>query len=196
MTLNVRNFGYAVQSGLAVSINIPPPLDFVYQHLSDSRIVTRLRQIPCNYCFLGGIIQTRDVNIMVTSWATHLNRCKIFKNRDRMMVSKKRVEFVKDDVIGHIVTRTSLDWQKIENAWQNTNIARKADPRIMLNCQSFHYGLLPLCIFFWGHISSLNETCLSFGFMLFWNQEMLLSNGILIKYFDQTPTCKIKASQS
>jgi hypothetical protein len=51
-----------------------------------------------------------------------------------MMVSKKRVEFVKDDVINHIITRTSSDWQKIENAWQSTNIARKADPRMMLNC--------------------------------------------------------------
>jgi len=25
---------------------------------------------------------------------------------------------------------------------------------------------------------------------------MFLSNGILTKYFDQTPTCKIKANQS
>jgi hypothetical protein len=31
---------------------------------------------------------------------------------------------------------------------------------------------------------------------LFWNQELLLSKGMLIKYFDQTPTCKIKVSQS
>jgi hypothetical protein len=113
-----------------------------------------------------------------------------------MMVNKKRVEFVKDYVINHIVTRTSLDWQKIKNAWQSTNIARKADPRMVLNCQSFYYGFLPFYILFWGHISSLNETCLSFIFLLFWNQEMLLAKGILIKYFDQTPTCKIKASQS
>jgi hypothetical protein len=112
-----------------------------------------------------------------------LNSCKIFKNRDRMMVSKKRVEFVKDDVIGHIVTRISSDWQKIENVWQSTNIARKADIRIVLNCQSFRCGFLPFCILFWGHIS-LNETCLSFVFRLFWNQEMLFSKGILTKYFD------------
>jgi hypothetical protein len=31
---------------------------------------------------------------------------------------------------------------------------------------------------------------------LFWNQEMLLSKGILTKYFDQTPTCKVNVSQS
>jgi hypothetical protein len=31
---------------------------------------------------------------------------------------------------------------------------------------------------------------------LFWNQEMLLSKCMLTKYFDQTPTCKIKVSQS
>ena len=57
----------------------------------------------------GGIIQTRYVNIMAGSWAIHLNSGKIFKNRDRMMVSKKRVKFVKDDVINHIITRTSSD---------------------------------------------------------------------------------------
>jgi hypothetical protein len=74
-----------------------------------------------------------------------------------MMVSKKRLEFVNDDVIGHIVTRTSSDRQKIENAWPNTNIARKANPRMVLNCQSFYCGFLPFCILFWGHISSLNE---------------------------------------
>ena len=84
------------------------------------------------------------------SWAIHLNSCKIFKNRDRMMVSKKRLEFVNDDVIGHIVTRTSSDRQKIENAWPNTNIARKADPRMVLNCQSFCCGFLPFCIFVLG----------------------------------------------
>jgi hypothetical protein len=48
-------------------------------------------------------------SIMVGFWAIHLNSCKNFKNRDRMMVSKKRVEFVKDDVINHIITRTSSD---------------------------------------------------------------------------------------
>ena len=37
-------------------------------------------------------------------------------------------------------------------------------------------------ILFWGHISSLNETCLFFVFLLFWNHEMLLSKGILTKY--------------
>ena len=56
-----------------------------------------------------GIIQTRDMNIMVGSWTIHLSSCKIFKNRDRMMVSRKQVEFVKDDFINRIVTRTSSD---------------------------------------------------------------------------------------
>ena len=177
-------------------IDIPPPLDFVYQHLSDSRLIALTPLNPIQPLFLGGIIQTRDVNIMVRSWAILLNSCKNFKNRDRMMVSKKRVEFVKDDVINHIVTRTSSDWQKIENAWPSTNIARKADPRMVLNCQLFCCGFLLFCILFWGHILSLNKTCLSFVFLLFWNQEMLLSKGILTKYFDQTPTWKIKASQS
>jgi hypothetical protein len=119
-----------------------------------------------------------------------------FKNQLQKLVSKRRVEFVKEGVIDHIVITTSSEWQVIEIARRNTDIARIADPRMVLNCQSFRCGLLPLCILFWGHISSLNETCLSFVFLLFWNQEMLLSKGMLTKYFDQTPTCKIKVSQS
>jgi hypothetical protein len=90
-------------------MDIPYPLEFVYQHLSDSRLVALTPLNPIQPLFLGGIIQTRDVNIMVGSWAIHLNSRKIFKNRDWMMVSKKRVEFVKDDVINDIVTRTSSD---------------------------------------------------------------------------------------
>jgi len=133
-----------------VKIDIPLPFDFVYQHLSDSRLVASTPLNPIQPLFLGGMIQTRDVNIMVRSWVIHLNICKIFKNRDRMMVSKKQVEFVKDDVINHMVTRTSSNWQKIENAWPSTNIARKDDPRMMLNCKSFCCGFLPFCIFFLG----------------------------------------------
>jgi hypothetical protein len=140
-----------------------------------------LRQLLCNHCFLGGIIQTRDVNIMVGFWAIHLNSCKIFKNRDQMMVSKKRVEFVKDDVFNHIFTRTSSDWQKIENVWQSTNIARKADPRMVLNCQSFCCGVLPSCILFWGHISSFNETCLFIVSLLFWKHEIFILKKKLIE---------------
>jgi hypothetical protein len=62
-----------------------------------------------------------------------LNRHKSFKNR---------AEFVKDDVINHVVARTSSEWYVIENAWQNTDIARKADSRMAMNCQSYCYGIL------------------------------------------------------
>ena len=37
-------------------INIPLPLEFVYQYLLDSRLLTSLCQYPCNHYFLGGII--------------------------------------------------------------------------------------------------------------------------------------------
>jgi hypothetical protein len=94
-------------SNIFSKIDISPPLDFVYQHMSDSRLVASTPLNSIQPLFLGGIIQTRNVNIMVGSWAIRLNSCKIFKNRDRIVVSKKRVEF--DDVINHIVTRTSSD---------------------------------------------------------------------------------------
>ena len=40
---------------------------------------------------------------------------------------------VKEGVIGYIVPQTSLEWHVIKNAWQNTNIARKADSRMVMN---------------------------------------------------------------
>ena len=83
--------------------------------------------------------------------------------------------------------RTSSEWHVIENVWQNTDIARKDDLRMAMNCQSYCCAMSHFL--FCDHISSLNETCLSFVFLLFWNQEMLLSKGIFTKYFDQAPTC-------
>jgi hypothetical protein len=94
-------------SNVFAKIDIPLPLNFVYQHMLDFRLVTSTPLNPIQPLFLGGMIQTRDVNIMVGFWAIHLNSCKNFKNQDRMMVSKKRVEFMKDDAINHIVTRKS-----------------------------------------------------------------------------------------
>jgi hypothetical protein len=112
-----------------------------------------------------------------------LNSCKIFKNRDRMMVSKKQVEFVKDDVTNHIVTRTSSDWQKIKNALPSTNIARKAYPRMVLNCQSFCYGFLPFCILFWDHISSLNRIFFSLSSCCFEINRCFFVKGYCDKIF-------------
>jgi len=52
-------------SNVFAKIDIPPPLKFVCQHLLYPDLLSWLRQIPCNHCFLGGIIPTRDVNIIV-----------------------------------------------------------------------------------------------------------------------------------
>ena len=54
--------------------------------------------------------------------------------------------------------------------------------------------VLEFCILFWDHISSFNETCLAFVFLLFWNQQMfniLFWQNILIKLQHA-----IKANQS
>ena len=66
----------------------------------------------------------------------------------------------------------SSEWQVIENAWQNTDITRKTDPRMAMNCQSYCYGIFPFCILSWDHISFFNETCLFFVSLSFWSQEM------------------------
>jgi hypothetical protein len=143
----------------------------------------RLRQIPCNHHFLGGIIQTRDVMSWWGPRPFQLNSCKNFKNQVWKLVSKRRVESVKEVCHWSYCHGTSSEWRVIEIARRNTDIARKVDSRRVLNCQSFCYGFLPFCILFWDHISSFNETCRFFVLLLCWNQEMLLSKGILIKYF-------------
>jgi hypothetical protein len=128
--------------------------------------------------------------------AIQLNSCKNFKNRVQRIVNKRQIEFMKDEVISHIVTTTSSEWQVIEIARQNTDIARVANPRKVLNCQSFLLWILPSCILFWGHISSFNKTCLFIISLLFWKHEMFISMCILTKKIYRTPTCKIKANQS
>jgi hypothetical protein len=55
----------------------------------------------------------------------------------------------------------------IENIWQNTDIAKKAYPRMALNCQSFCYRVLPFWILLWDHTLSFKETCLFFVSLLF-----------------------------
>jgi len=153
--------------------------------MSDSKLVASTPLNPIQPLFLGGMIQTRDVNIMVGSWAIHLNSCKIFKNRDRIMVCNKQVEFVKDDVINHIVTRTSSYWQKIKNAWPSTNIARKAYPRMVLNCQSFCCGFYHFAFCFgvtshpWTkHVFPLSSCCFEIKRCFF---QRVFWQNILIK---------------
>jgi hypothetical protein len=126
-----------------------------------------LRQIPCNYHFLGGIIQTRDVMSWSGPWPFQLNSCKNFKKRVRKLVSKRRVESVKEGVIGYIIPQTSSEWQVIKIAWQNTDIARKADSRMAMNCQSYCYGIFPFCILFWDHSHPLTKHVLFFSLCCF-----------------------------
>jgi hypothetical protein len=84
-----------------IDILLPPKL--TYQHLSDSKLFAWLRQIPCNHHFLCGIIQTRDVMSWWGPRPFQLNSSKNFKDQVRKLVSKRRVESVKEGVIGHIV---------------------------------------------------------------------------------------------
>jgi hypothetical protein len=98
-----------------------------------------LWQIPCNHRFLGGIIQTRDVMSWWGPQPFQLNNC---KNRVWKLVSKRREESVKELVIDHFVARTSSEWWVIGIAWQNRDIARKAESRMAMNCQSYCYGIL------------------------------------------------------
>jgi hypothetical protein len=96
-------------SKIFAKIDIPLPLKFVYQHLPDSRFVASTLLNHMQPLFPKWY---KPDEMRKSLWAPRpfqLNICKNFNNRDRMMVSKKRVEFVKDDVIDHFVTRTSSE---------------------------------------------------------------------------------------
>ena len=131
---------------------------------------TWLRQIPCNHHFLGGLIQTRDVMSLWGPQPFQVNSCKNCKNWVRKLVSKRQVEFVKEGIIGYIIPQTSSEWQVIKIAWQNTDIARKADSGMAMNCQSYCYGILHFCFGITSHPSTKHVLFVS---LLFWNQQIV-----------------------
>ena len=94
------------------------------------------------------------------------------------------------------VTRTSSEWQVIGIDWKNTDIVREADPRRGLICQSFCYWFLPFCILFGITSHPWMKHVFPLSFCCFEIKRCLFQRVFLTKYFDQTPTCKIKASQS
>ena len=52
------------------------------------------------------------------------------------------MESLKKGVTGYIVPRITSESHVIENALLNTDIARKADSRMVMNSQSYCYGIL------------------------------------------------------
>jgi hypothetical protein len=57
---------------------------------------------------------------------------------------------VKELVIDHFIARTSSEGRVIGIAWQNRDIAKEADPRRALNCQSCCYGIFAILHFVLG----------------------------------------------
>jgi hypothetical protein len=76
----------------------------------------------------------------------------------------------------------------IENAWQNTDIARKANLRMAMNCQ-LYWNFAILHFVLGSHLIFLTKHVFLFVFLLFRNNEMFLSKFILANYFDRIPTC-------
>ena len=62
-----------------------------------------------------------------------VNSFKNCKNGVRKSVSKRQVESLKKGVTGYIVPRTTSESHVIENALLNTDIARKADSRMVIS---------------------------------------------------------------
>jgi len=128
--------------------------------------------LPC------GVIQTRDVMSWWGPQPFQLNSCKNFKKRVPKLVSKRRVDYVKEGIIGYIVPRTSSKWHVIENAWQNTDITRKADSRMAMNCQSYCYGIL--------HFVLGSHLILEWNMSFLWLPVVLKSRDASFKgYFDK-----------
>jgi hypothetical protein len=87
-----------------------------------------------------------------------------------------------------VISLAILSPEHLQNDKWLKMLAKKAGPRMAMNCQLYCYEILSFYILFWDHISFFNETCLLFVSLLFWSQKMF-SISFLTKYFDQTPTC-------
>jgi hypothetical protein len=79
--------------------------------------------------------------------------------------------------------RTSSEWHVIENVWQNTDIARKDDSIMAMNCQSYCCAMLHFCFVITSHPStkhvfSLSSCCFEIKRYLF---QMVFWQNILIK---------------
>ena len=137
---------------------------------------THFDKFACNHC---GIIQTRYEYhggfLDYFSW-TNARVSRIELSLWKMMSSIiLSTEHHQNNKWSKLLGKTQIWPEKLIQEW----------------CWIVHRFIVELSflILFWGHISSLNETCLFFVFLLFWNQEMLISKGIFTKYFDQAPTC-------
>ena len=167
-------------SNIFAKIDIPLPLEFVDQLLIPD-LLPWLRQIACNH---RGIIQTR--------YEYHGGFLDYFSWTDARV---SRIELSLWKMMSSIIF--SPEHPQNDEWSELLGKHRYCQKRWFKNGDELSITLLwNVAFLFCGHISSLNETCLFFGFLLFWNQEMLLSKGILTKYFDQTPTCKVNVSQS
>ena len=152
-------------------INIPLPCGFIYQHCQIPDLVPR----TSTNCMQPPWYNS---NQMWMSWwgprPFQLNKCKSFKNR---------AQFVKDDVIDHFVTRTSSEWRVIGIARQNTDIARKDDSRMAMNCQSYCCGMLHFCFVITSHPSTehvlfLSLCCFEINICLaFYSDKIFWSNS-------------------
>jgi len=145
---------------------------------------------PMQLPFFRWYNPNKRCDVRVGSSAISIEQLREFQESSPEAGEQKRVVSVKEGVIGYIDPRASSEWHVIENAWQNTDIARKADSRMAMNCQSYCYGILH---FVSGSHLILQRNMSFFVSLLLWNHEMFLSNGILTKYFDWTPTRKIKS---
>ena len=113
-------------------IDIPLPCGFIYQQCQIPDLVsqtsTNCMQPPWY-----------NSNHMWISWRVpgpfQLNRHKSFKNR---------AEFVKDDVIDHVVARTSLEWHVDQNCSAKHRYYQRSWSKKELNCQAFLWWIFAI----------------------------------------------------
>ena len=117
-------------------------------------------------------LDKRCVVMVGSSAPFQLNSCKNFKKRVWKLVSRRRVEFAKEGVIGYIVPEYLQEWHVIEIARWNTDIARIVDPRRALNGQSCCYGIFAILHFVSGSHLTLQRNmyfCCLFVVMKSWD---------------------------
>jgi len=178
-------------------IDIPRPLKFVYQHLLRPRLVVLTPSNPMQPLFptwynpdkrceyhgrgLGPFIWiVAKFSRIETGWWWARSDLSLWMMMSSAILSPEHPQI---DKRSKMLGQTQILPEKLIQEW----------------CWIVNHFIVDFCHFaFCFGVTShpWTNTCISFVFLLFWNQEMLLLKGILTKYFDQTPTCKIKANQS
>jgi len=146
---NGSQIGNLVQLNLTVSstaqtplskIDLPLPPKGIYQHPLNTGHITPLPSNPIKSPFPRCYNPNKKCEHHDGILNHLIKSCKNFRYQVWKLKSKGQVEFVKDNVINHIVTRSSWVQQVVGKYWQDTNVYGEFDPMKSVICVKLSYS--------------------------------------------------------